>query len=402
MLSSLFLDMNAYFASCEQQLRPYLRNCPIAVVPMIANTTCCIAASYEAKKFGIKTGTGVREAKQLCPELKIVKARPEKYVEIHNQIIEAVELCMPVTTVCSIDELYCKLMGIERHPDNAIKLAKQIKKTIYDRVGPYLKCSVGIGPNKFLSKVATNMQKPDGLVVIQEHELPEKLYSLDLSDIPGIGRSMLRRLNKRDITTMQQLCALSQDDFKQIWESVVGIDMWKVLQGQDVTEPPLRRKSVGHSHVLPPRLRTDDAAFAVIAKLIHKAAVRLRRLDYWAGQMYVRVIYDNGQRWKVRASLGLCKDTVSMLEAFSLLWENRPTNTSKPFQVGIVLTNLLHEKSVSIPLYEGQKKRLQIAYVVDRINEKLGLNSIYYGCIQHSLKEAPTRIAFTHIPEIFD
>ncbi len=402
MLSSLFLDMNAYFASCEQQLRPYLRNCPIAVVPMIANTTCCIAASYEAKKFGIKTGTGVREAKKLCPKLKIVKARPKEYVDMHNRIVEAVELCMPVANVCSIDELHCKLMGIEREPDNAIKLGKHIKQTIYDRVGPYMKCSVGIAPNKFLSKVATNMQKPDGLVVIEEHELPEKLYTLDLSDIPGIGRSMLRRLNRRDITTMQQLCALSKDDFQNIWESVVGSDLWKSLQGMNVTEPPLRRKSVGHSHVLPPRVRSDDAAFAVIAKLIHKAAIRLRRLDHWAGQIYVRVIYENGYRWKVRASLGLCKDTVTILEAFVMLWENKPIIASRPFQVGIVLTNLLHEKSVSIPLFVGQKKRLQIAHVVDRINEKLGANSIYYGCIQHSLKEAPTRISFTHIPDSFD
>src|SRR5262245_20244500 len=121
-LNYLFVDMNSYFASVEQHERPELRGRPVAVVPVKAETTCCIAASYEAKRFGVKTGTMVRDARQMCPELCVVEARPRRYVETHHRIVEAVESCLPVATVMSIDEMICKLLGGEREPGAAVTL----------------------------------------------------------------------------------------------------------------------------------------------------------------------------------------------------------------------------------------------------------------------------------------
>ena len=115
----LFLDLNSYFASVEQETRPELRRKPVAVVPMVADTTCCIAASYEAKAFGVRTGTGVKDAKQMCPGLRIVEARHELYVQYHHKIVEAVNTCVPVTAVVSIDEMACRLMGRECPVENA-------------------------------------------------------------------------------------------------------------------------------------------------------------------------------------------------------------------------------------------------------------------------------------------
>ncbi len=114
LLNWLFVDLNSYFASVEQQVRPDLRGRPVGVVPMTADTTCCIAASYEAKAYGVKTGTVVADAKRMCPGLVLVEARHELYVEYHHRIVEAVESCLPVTTVLSIDEMACRLMGRER------------------------------------------------------------------------------------------------------------------------------------------------------------------------------------------------------------------------------------------------------------------------------------------------
>src|SRR6266446_5973668 len=104
-LRSLYVDLNSYFASVEQQLRPELRGQPVGVVPVMADTTCCIAASYEAKKFGIKTGTLVSEAKERCPDIQLVEARPPTYVEFHHRLVEVVESCTPVDKVYSIDEM---------------------------------------------------------------------------------------------------------------------------------------------------------------------------------------------------------------------------------------------------------------------------------------------------------
>src|SRR5579864_8717538 len=106
----LFLDLNSYFASVEQQDRPELRGKPVGVVPMLADTTCCIAASYEAKAFGVRTGTIVADAKRLCPEIILIEGLHELYVDYHHRVVEAVESCLPVTAVCSIDEMACRLM----------------------------------------------------------------------------------------------------------------------------------------------------------------------------------------------------------------------------------------------------------------------------------------------------
>src|ERR1039458_5522775 len=122
LLNWLFVDLNSYFASVEQQVRPELRGRPVGVVPMMADTTCCIAASYEAKTFGVRTGTIVADAKRMCPEIVLVEGRHEIYTEYHHRVVEAVESCVPVTAVCSIDEMACRLIGRERHLRGALDL----------------------------------------------------------------------------------------------------------------------------------------------------------------------------------------------------------------------------------------------------------------------------------------
>ena len=142
----LFLDLNSYFASVEQELVPSLRGRPMAVVPVVADTTCCIAASYEAKAFGVKTGTQVGEAKRMCPGIELVEGRRhELYVEYHNRIVEAVETVVPVASVMSIDEMACRLMGREQPLLAATRTGlNQVKAKIRETVGTTLRCSVGL------------------------------------------------------------------------------------------------------------------------------------------------------------------------------------------------------------------------------------------------------------------
>src|SRR5665213_3948155 len=128
----LFVDLNSYFASVEQQDRPELRGRPVGVVPMLADTTCCIAASYEAKAFGVRTGTIVADAKRMCPDILLVEARHEIYVAYHHRVVEAVESCLPVTAVCSIDEMACRLMVRERPLRAALDLGMRVKRTIHE------------------------------------------------------------------------------------------------------------------------------------------------------------------------------------------------------------------------------------------------------------------------------
>ncbi len=137
-LNALYVDFNSYFASVEQQLQPSLRGKPIAVLPVLAETTCCIAASYEAKAFGIKTGTMVRDAKAMCKDIVLVQARPSVYVEYHHKLIALVEQCTHVEQVLSIDEMVCKLTGSEQDQTKALTLARKIKQTLYQHY-PFIK-----------------------------------------------------------------------------------------------------------------------------------------------------------------------------------------------------------------------------------------------------------------------
>ena len=232
-LNWLFVDMNSYFASVEQDSRPELRGLPVAIVPMMADTTCCIAASYEAKAFGVKTGTIVSDAKQLCPGLVLVEARHELYVQYHHRIVEAVESCVPVTAVLSVDEMACRLMGRERPLLAAMELGRQVKRRILEQVGPMMRSSVGLATNRYLAKVASDMEKPDGLVALPLDILPEALRQLKLRDLPGIGSRMEKRLNEQGIQTMDQLLALASDQAGDVWGSVLGSRLGHWLRGED-------------------------------------------------------------------------------------------------------------------------------------------------------------------------
>ena len=255
-LNALYVDFNSYFASVEQQLVPSLRGKPVGVLAVMAETTCCIAASYEAKAFGVKTGTIVKEARKLCPDIVFVEARPPVYVALHHQLIEIVESCTHVEKVLSIDEMVCKLTGSQQVPENALKLAAKIKRAIGKKFD-YIRCSIGIAPNTFLAKTASNMQKPDGCVLIEQHELPQRLFALKLRDLNGIGRQMEARLNRYKINTVEQLYAANRSQLQAAWGSVEGERYFDKLRGLEPYYVKNARSSLGHSHVLPPEQRNE-------------------------------------------------------------------------------------------------------------------------------------------------
>src|SRR5450830_2003109 len=263
-LGALYVDFNSYFASVEQQEVPQLRGKPVGVLPVMAETTCCIAASYEAKKHGVKTGTKVHEARKLCPEMIFVQARPELYVRYHHKLIDIVESCTHVEKTLSIDEMVCKLTGSQQIYENALKLAAKIKRAITQNVGDYIRCSIGIAPNTFLSKVASNMQKPNGCVLIESHELPQRLYALRLRDLNGIGKQMEARLNRYKITTIEQLYAANRNQLQTAWGSVEGERMYDKLRGLEPHYVKNARSSLGHSHVMPPEQRNFTGVKAVL------------------------------------------------------------------------------------------------------------------------------------------
>lgn len=400
MLRVLFLDMNSFFASVEQQLRPALRGKPIAVVAVDTDSAACLAASYEAKAFGVKTGVGVREARRMCPGLITVVSRPQEYVTFHHRVLAAADTVLPIAGVHSIDEFSCRLLGREREPNRAWNLGARMKRAIKERVGECMRCSVGVAPSRYLAKVAAEMQKPDGLTVVQAHELPHRLFSLQLRDLPGIGPRMEARLAKAGLTSIEQLCAMSKESARGAWGNVWGEATWRWLHGEDYPEPPRPVRSIGHQHVLPPKLRNDADARGVAARLLHKAAARARHGNYWARRMtvWVRLMGESGG-WSGSVVFPECNDTPTLMEMLAKIWAASPREGT-PLAVGVTLEDVAGAGSATTRLFPEAARRDRLSSAMDKANLRHGRNSVHLGSMEADRHGAPTGIAFNTIPDL--
>jgi DNA polymerase-4 len=417
----LFLDLNSYFASVEQELQPRLRGKPVAVVPVLADTTSCIAASYEAKAYGVRTGTTVGDARRLCKGIELVEARHEVYVEYHHRIIEAVETCVPISAVMSIDEMACRLIGREQPLLAALDLARRVKAAVRERAGSTLRCSVGLAPNRYLAKIASDMEKPDGLIALTPDILEAALLGLTPRDLPGVGARMEKRLLDCGIRTMAQLLKLGRDEMNSVWGGVGGEKLWHWLRGEDFNDPELEhQKSISQSHVLGPELRTIEGAYAVTHKLLHKAAMRLRTARLWTTHLTLEIKFAVPQgaatkqhlsgipqsAWSKGMSLIECQDNQTLIEGLQKLWAQRPQGSGyeKPFFTGIAFGNLVPDHLHTLSLFSGlesETRRARIATTMDSLNHKYGTHTVMAASTLLAGAAAPTRIAFTNIPDLF-
>ncbi len=407
----LYVDFNSYFASVEQQLRPELRGKPVAVVPVKTDSTCAIAASYEAKALGVKTGTPIYEAKKMCPGLVCVLANHEHYVDYHHRIIEEVGRHLPVSVVASIDEVACELMNNENSPERATQIALGIKEGLRTRVGEYIRCSIGIAPNRYLAKVATEMQKPNGLVVLKEEDLPGRLFDLKMRDLPGIGHSMELRLKQSGIHTVQDIWNLETRQMRNLWHSVWGERMWYMLRGVEFDQEETERSTVGHSHVLAPELREQEQARYVARRLTLKATSRLRRLGYYAKNLYLSVRIEQGGRWKGEAHCLQAQDNATFIQMLETMWAEmaKATRRARIKKVSIVISNLVSAEEAQQPgLFDNilptsllRKKAEKLSVAMDKLNHRYGRDTVSLGMMPSQGRSfSGTKIAFTRIPDV--
>lgn len=408
----LYLDLNSYFASVEQQLNPALRGRPVVVAPVMTDSTSAIAASYEAKAFGIRTGTKIGEARAMCRDLVVVPGRHDEYVRFHHRIIAEVERHVPVTAVCSIDEVACQLLDNENSVAAATALAARIKAGLAANLGSCLTASIGVAQNRLLAKMAADMKKPNGLTILTDDVRAARLAALPLSDIPGVGRAMERRLAAAGIVTMTQLLAMTPAQARHAWGSVWGERLHWLLHGHELLELTHDRKSMGHSHVLGPEKRTLPMARLVTRRLVMKAGTRLRRAELRAGWLGLHVKGEaRGTKWKAGVKLPLVMDSLSLLEAMEGLWTRMVAEFGhkRLLQVGVVLTELTPADAAQADLFDSgallnaqaDARRLALSRAMDRVNERFGRDAVTLG---HDARGASRSrgpaIAFTRIPEL--
>ena len=203
----LHIDMDAFYASVEQLDHPELRGKPV-IVGGSSNRGVVSAASYEARKFGVRSAMPIFQAKKRCPEGIFVPVRMRRYKEMSNQVMEILERYSPTVEQVSIDEAYLDLTGLERLHGSPEQIARRIKEEI--RSVTSLGCSVGIAPNKFLAKVASESNKPDGMTIIPSPDAGEVARNLPVGKVPGVGKKTVDRLARLKAITLGDLLALPE------------------------------------------------------------------------------------------------------------------------------------------------------------------------------------------------
>ena len=399
-LNWLYFDLNSYFATIEQQVDPSLRGKPVVVVPLLSDSTCAITASYEAKLKGIKTGTKIYEAKKLCPNLICVKGRHKLYVEYHKRIFAEVNKLLFVDVVCSIDEGAGKLTGKYQQQEEAIRLSRDIKLAIKQNVGDYITCSIGIAPTKYLAKIAAEMEKPDGITIIRTEDIPAKLYSVALRDIPGIGYRMLKRLDSAGINTVEKLYECSSGHLQTIWGSIYGKKCWYLLRGYEFFPQAVKNRVIGHSRILAPEIRNVNVARNVASELILKAAKRLRAKELYVTYIGLYIKTSSKVTYKMYVKISPACDNSTILTHLLNTWDSLTTQNkvSSLHQVAVSLSGLIEKpRQLTFDDHKNTLKKQELSITMDKINNRFGSNIISLGMPPTETHEP---IAFAHIPGV--
>ncbi len=411
-LTTLYIDFDSFFASAEQYLQPRLAGRPVGVLPVMSEATCCIAASRQAKKFGVRTGTGVREAKALCPEIVFTVARHDEYVKLHHRIHRLVDNIVPVKAVRSIDEFTCQLMNNEQV--RAEEIAARIKTALRETFSVALTCSIGFAPNELLAKLAAEMQKPDGLVLLYPEDLPRKIIHLPLRDVAGIGKGNEARLKAVNVTTMAQLWSLAPKQMRGIWGGVEGERMWAALHGHRTERTETSRCMFGHSRVLAFNWRNPRRVRLCARILLVKAARRMRREQFAAGALGLTLHCQEGPGLSgYHRFVTAARDDVHVLRALDglLLAAFHSMGPRKPKFVHVMLYELVLAQDRSFDLFETaedtthlRQRWEKLSELTDALQTRFSPHALQLGCADEQVPGgyAGGKIAFNRVPDLAD
>jgi DNA polymerase-4 len=292
----MHIDLNSCFATIEQQANPLYRGYPLVVAAYTTDRGCILAASKEAKKLGIKTGMYVGEGKNIYPKLIVLPSDPPKYRFINKKLFDLFSEYSPEVKIKSIDEMVVNFFGSKK---DMILTAKEIKQRIKDEIGDWLTVSIGIAPNTYLAKIASNLHKPDGLDMITAHNIEHILCSLKLEDLTGIKEGYGGRLRKKGIYSPIAMYTADAKTLCAAFGSKIGTDWQLMLHGyeSDLYDRDTI-KTIGHSYALPQAYLTSDVRLhQILSQLVEKMGRRVREGHFTAGGIRLTAIFSDHTYW---------------------------------------------------------------------------------------------------------
>jgi DNA polymerase-4 len=372
----MHVDLNSCFATVEQQARPLLRGQPVGVTNRISKYCCIIAASYEAKALGIKVGMRRDEALELAPNLVMTETDPPKYHYVYKKLLNILSSYSDNVVMKSIDEGVIDFHGTRQNINKRelSEIGYEIKARLINDVGSWMRCNVGIGPNRFLAKVAAGLHKPDGLDVIDHNNLVSTYKSMKLTDIHGIAERNEARLNAVGIMTpIEFLNAPSEVLRRQVFKSVCGEDWYKRLRGHEVDQHSSGIvRMVGRQYVLDIRRPSDQEVRTRLSYLCETTGMKLRYRGLCARGVMVHVRYANGDSWYERKMFKSTFFTnAEVYRRATLLFNKRPRHDFER-EIGISCYALTPSNMSQISLLEDINKDVWLTQALDQVNNQYG------------------------------
>ncbi|MEK7073753.1 MAG: hypothetical protein AAB960_00295 [Patescibacteria group bacterium] len=401
--TTMHVDINSCFATIEQQANPLLRGVPMAVAAYVKDYGCILAASYEAKKLGVKTGMRVREGKMLAPHLVVLPPDPPKYRIVNRQLLGVLKSYTAHISVESIDEMVMNLANTPALEKlSMVNIAREIKNRIRLEIGEWITVSCGIAPNRYLAKIASGLIKPDGLVTITKDNILDTFAGMQLTDFCGIKEGNSRRLRAAGIMTPLAFYRASAIELKRAFHSVMGYHWWLRLHGyedggmykefeKDTEED---QKSFGQSYVLgTPRATNDSRLWQILTQLVMKMGRRLRADGFAAYGVGISTGFADHTHWHTQEKkLSPLFTDADFYTAMRTMLTHAP---EKPVKLLAVYCYALHrDTSQQASLFPEENRKRDLTRAMDAIQNRFGDFVIHSGRMVNMEQKVLDRISF--------
>jgi DNA polymerase-4 len=370
----LHADLDAFYASVEQRDDPRLRGAPV-----IVGTGVVLAASYEAKAYGVQTAMGGAQARKLCPRAIVVEPRMSAYSEASRAVFEVFEQTTPLVEGLSIDEAFLDVGGLRRVSGTPSEIAARLRREVRERVG--LAITVGVARTKFLAKVASRVAKPDGLLVVWPDEELAFLHPLPVEQLWGVGQATAGKLHQRGITTVGQVGQLGVETLVAMLGRASGHHLHALANNYDPrpVEVGRRRRSIGSQHALGRSRRSPGEVDAVLVGLVDRVTARMRSAGRLGRTVVLRLRFDDFSRATRCHTLGwpTAQTATILAAARDLLAE--ATSMIEPrglTLVGVAVANLGDDTIVQLVLPFDRRQAGALDAAVDGVRDRFGSTAL--------------------------
>lgn len=375
----LHVDMDAFYASVEQRDHPEYRGKPL-IVGGIGRRGVVSTASYEARKFGVHSALPMETARRRCPQGIFISGDHEKYAAVSGQIMAILHDFSPLVEPLSLDEAFLDLSGMELLFDSPVNIAREIKRRVFDEL--QLTISAGLAPNKFLAKMASDLQKPNGLVIVEHGREREFLQGLPVEKLWGVGEVTAKSLQASGILTIGQLAQMTEVALKPFFGQTANM-VYNLVRGMDERPvvPLHETKSIGAEETFPLNLTDVDDMRTMLTALADRVGARLRQEKLAAWTITLKLRYGNFQTMTRQRKLvsPTQADEIIYRTAWELLAQ-QPNLSAGIRLLGISVSHFEPAERSTLSLFDDQEEKgRHISAVMDRMRQKFGPAALVPG-----------------------